>query len=110
MSRKRATGAKATGASMVLEVLKKRDATCPEKAVPVRVFKDLRLTTTTLSYTIANLVEQGIVVQTEDEKFYYSEEGYRKLEKKLFRGYSMFFLIPAIAVVIVLALKYFYGW
>lgn len=110
MSRKRATGAKATGASMVLEVLKKRDATCEERAVPVSVFKDLKLTTTSLSYTIANLVDQGIVVQTENNKYYYSEQGYRNLEKKLFRGYTMFFVIPAVAVVIVLLLKYFYGW
>lgn len=110
MSRKRTTGAKATGASMVLEVLKKRDATCEERAVPISVFKDLSLTTASLSYTIANLVEQGIVVQTENNKYYYSEVGYRTLEKKLFRGYSMFIIIPVLAVGIVLLLKYFFGW
>lgn len=110
MSRKRSTGAKATGASMVLEVLRKRDATCPERAVDIKVFKDLTLATVTLSYTIANLVEQGIVVQTEDGKYYYSAEGYKKLEKKLFRGYSMFIVIPAVSVIIVLLLKYFFGW
>ena len=107
MSRKRKNGAKATAASMVLEVLKKRDATTEERAVPVSVFKDLKLTTTTLSYTIANMIEQGIIVQTEDDKYYYSQEGYDLLEKKLFRGYAMFIIIPIVAVVIVLALKYF---
>ena len=108
MSRKRKTGAKATAASMVLEVLKKNDATVEQNALPVSAFKDLNLTTTTLSYTIANLIEQGIIIQTDEDKYYYSDEGYKALEKKLFRGYSMFIVIPVVAVVIVLLLKYFF--
>lgn len=102
MSRKRGAGAKATAASMVIEVLKKRGAMSEAKAVPVSAFKDVRLTTTTLGYTIANLVEQGIIVQTEDEKYYYSTEGYNALQKRVFRGYSMIFVIPVIAIVLIL--------
>lgn len=78
----------------MIEALKKRDATSPETAVPLKVFKDLPLQTNTLSYTIGNLIEEGIVVQTPEEKYYYDEIGFKALEMKFVRGYSMFSSFP----------------
>lgn len=103
MSRKRKAGPRATAASMVLETLKKRNAFDAGSAVPVAVFKDLPLQTNTLSYTIGNLIEEGIVVQTPEEKYYYDELGFRALEMKFVRGYSMFFIIPIAAMLLLWA-------
>ncbi len=106
MSRKRKKGAKATAASMVLEVLKKSNAINKETALPVEAFKDLKLTTTTLSYTIANLVEEGVVGQTEDGKFYYDDLGFKTLETKFVRGYAMIFIIPIAAVILIYFIQF----
>lgn len=99
-------GAKATAASMVLEVLKKKNAVNKETALPVDAFKDLKLTTTTLSYTIANLVEEGVVGQTEDGKFYYDDAGFKALETKFVRGYAMIFIIPIAAVILIYFIQF----
>ena len=106
MSRKRKKGAKATAASMVLEVLKKKNAVNKETALPVDAFKDLKLTTTTLSYTIANLVEEGVVGQTEDGKFYYDDAGFKALETKFVHGYAMIFIIPIAAVILIYFIQF----
>ena len=103
MSKKRRKSPGGTAASLVIEALIKRDATSPETAVPLKVFKDLPLQTNTLSYTIGNLIEEGIVVQTPDEKYYYDELGFKALEMKFVRGYSMFFIIPIAAMLLLWA-------
>lgn len=103
MSRKRRKSPGGTAAGLVIEALKKRDATCEQNAVPIKVFKDLPLQTNTLSYTIANLIEEGIVVQTPDEKYYYDDLGYKALEMKFVRGYAMFFIVPIAAMLLLWA-------
>lgn len=108
MSRKRKAGPRATAASMVLETLKKRNAFDAGSAVSVAVFKDLPLQTNTLAYTIANLVEEGVVGQTADEKYYYDELGYKALEVKFVKGYSMFIIIPIVLLVLVLLIQHYF--
>lgn len=93
---------------MVLETLKKRNAFDAGSAVPVAVFKDLPLQTNTLAYTIANLVEEGVVGQTADEKYYYDELGYKALEVKFVKGYSMFIIIPIVLLVLVLLIQHYF--
>ena len=100
MSKKRGTSAKATAATMVLDVLKKRGAYNEKSAIPVAEFKNLKLTTTTISYTISNLVEQGVVGRTEDDLYYY-DEGYNRLSKRVFKGYAVIFIIPIVAIILV---------
>ena len=92
MSRKRKRGAKATAASMVMDTLKKRGAVDEKSAVDVSVFKNLPYATSTISYTISNLMEEGVVGKTNDERFYYDDLGFKALETKFVRGYSMIFL------------------
>lgn len=108
MSRKRKAGPRATAASMVLETLKKRKAFDSKSAIPVSAFKDLPLATKTLVYTIANLVEEGVVVQTDGDLYYYDELGFKALEVKFVKGYSMFIVIPIVLLVIVLLVQHFF--
>ena len=102
MSRKRKRGAKATAASMVMDTLKKRGAVDEKSAVDVSVFKNLPYATSTISYTISNLIEEGVVGKTNDERFYYDDLG---LETKFVRGYSMIFIVPIIIAILVYVLQ-----
>lgn len=68
----------------------------PAHAVPISAFKDLPLQTSTLSYTIANLIDEKIVVQTAKDKYWYDAAGYKALELKFVKGYSMIFIIPLV--------------
>ena len=99
MSRKRKKGAKATAASMVMDTLKKRGA------VDVSAFKNLPYATSTISYTISNLIEEGVVGKTNDERFYYDDLGFKALETKFVRGYSMIFIVPIVIAILVYVLQ-----
>ncbi len=101
MSKKRGTSEKATAETMVIDDLKKHGAYNEKSAIPVAEFKNLKLTTTTISYTISNLVEQGVVGRTEDDLYYYDEEGYNRLSKRVFKGYAVIFIIPIVAIILV---------
>lgn len=87
---------------------KKRKAFDAKSAIPVSAFKDLPLATKTLAYTIANLVEEGVVVQTDGDLYYYDELGFKALEVKFVKGYSMFIVIPIVLLVIVLLVQHFF--
>lgn len=63
-----------------------------KSAVDVSVFKNLPYATSTISYTISNLMEEGVVGKTNDERFYYDDLGFKALETKFVRGYSMILL------------------
>ena len=99
MSRKRKKGAKATAASMVMDTLKKRGA------VDENAFKNLPYATSTISYTISNLIEEGVVGKTNDERFYYDDLGFKALETKFVRGYSMIFIVPIVIAILVYVLQ-----
>ena len=97
----------ATAARIVMDGFEKKGALRASKAIDVSALKDLPLATPTISYTIANLVKQGVIIQTEDNKYYYSKEGYQKLEKSFLRGYTLIFVIPiAAAIALWLILKF----
>ena len=102
MSRKRKKGAKATAASMVMDTLKKRGAVDEKSAVDVSAFKNLPYATSTISYTISNLIEEG---KTNDERFYYDDLGFKALETKFVRGYSMIFIVPIVIAILVYVLQ-----
>ena len=108
MSRKRKRGAKATAASMVMDTLKKRGAVDEKTAVDVSAFKNLPYATSTISYTVTNLIEEGVVGKTDDERFYYDDLGFKALETKFVRGYSMIFIVPIVIAILVYVLQKVY--
>lgn len=90
----------ATAARLVMDELKKKGAVNEKKAVDVSALKNVPLATPTISYTIANLMKQGVIIQTDENKFYYSEQGYKKLEKGFLRGYTLIFAVPIAAAIL----------
>lgn len=97
----------ATAASLVMNCLKDKGAVKASKARDVSVFKNLPLSTPTISYTVANLVKQGVIIRTPDDKYYYSEKGYKKLENHFLMGYSAIFIVPILAAIALwLIIKY----
>ena len=105
MSRKRKRGAKATAASMLMHTIKYRVAAEETSAVDVILFINLPYATSTISYTISNLMEEGVVGKTNDERFYYDDLGFKALETKFVRGYSMIFIVPIVIAILVYVLQ-----
>lgn len=96
----------ATAAKYVLGVLKKAHATSPNKAVEISAFKDLPLSTPTISFTIANFIDQGVIHQTEDNRYWFDVAKWQSMEKSVVRGYAMSLWVPLVlGLLAVLAFK-----
>ena len=73
-----------------------------------RRIKDIKLTTPVLAYTLANLMKEKVIIRTEDEHYYYSLAGWKKMERKVYVGYGILIIVPAVAVVLFILLQKFF--
>ena len=103
---KRDNHVRTTAARIIMDTFLKRKATSPEKAIPIEEFKDVKLSTSVISYTIANFMEDEVVYKTGDDRYYFSQENWKKLEKKVTRGYWVMVAIPVVCLVAVLLLRH----
>lgn len=103
---KRDNNVRKTAARIIMDTFIKRKATSPEKAIPIEEFKDVKLSTSVISYTIANFMEDEVVYKTGDDRYYFSQENWKKLEKKVTRGYWVIVAIPVVCLVAVLLLRH----
>lgn len=97
---------KKTMARIVIDVFLKRNATSPETAIPIEEFKDVKLTTSVISYTIANLMQDGIVQKTGDERYYFVEEAWKKMQKKVGRAYWILLGLPLAILIVILLITH----
>lgn len=93
---------KKTMAKIVMDVFMKNNATSPETAIPIAAFKDVKLTSSVISYTIANFMQDDVVVKTGDDRYYFDEEAWAKLSKKVMRGYWLMIALPLIVLFVIL--------
>lgn len=103
---KRDNNVRKTAARIIMDTFIKRKATSPEKAIPIEEFKDVKLSTSVISYTIANFMEDEVVYKTGDDRYYFSQENWKKLEKKVTRGYWVMVAIPVVCLVAVLLFRH----
>ncbi|MBR4455484.1 MAG: hypothetical protein IKS32_04575 [Solobacterium sp.] len=99
-STKRVSGRQTAGQA-VIKFLRGKGATDEAHAVGYDELKNIRLTTQVLAYTIANMMEEKVIIRTEDDRYYFSEAGWAKLERKVLGSYSILFIIPLIGALIV---------
>lgn len=95
-----------TAAKRVLDVLYRHNANSEATAVGYEAFKNISYPTQVIAYTIANLMENGVVKRTEDERFYFVEENWNKLKKKVNVGYLVLIGLPLIVFLLFLLVKY----
>lgn len=100
------TTTKQTMAKIVLDVFKKHKATSPDTAIPVTAFKDVKLTSSVISYTIANMMQDDVVVKTDDDRYYLDENAWKKLEKKVMRGYWFMIALPVVLLILILVVTH----
>ncbi len=98
-STKRVSGRQTAGQA-VIQFLKRNGAVDEEHAVGYDQLKNIKLTTQVLAYTIANLMQEKVVIRTDDDRYYFSEVNWAKLERKVLGSYSFLFIIPIVAVII----------
>ena len=82
MAKKKTTTGQ-TSARMVMDVLKKHYAFTPDTAVGYDAFKNLRLSTSVIAYTIANLMETDVIMKTDDDRYYFVEKNWNKVVHKV---------------------------
>lgn len=98
--------ARKTMAKIVIDVFLRRGATTPDTAIPIQEFKDVKMTSSVISYTIGNLMQDGIVQKTDDDRFYFVEEQWNKLQKKVKKAYWILLGMPLIVLIVVLLFQY----
>ena len=105
MARKRNSEGE-TMTKIIKDVFDKNKAYTPDTAVPISAFKDVKLTSHSISYTIANLMQDGVVIKTGDDRYYFSLETWKTLEKKVMKGYWFLILLPLIVLIVFLVVLY----
>ncbi|MFQ7551952.1 MAG: hypothetical protein ACLRMZ_18690 [Blautia marasmi] len=94
-----------TSARMVMDVLKKNNAYTADSAVGYDAFKNLRLSTAVIAYTIANLMETGIIMRTEEDRYYFEEKNWNKVVHKVNFAYVILLGLPIIILLIFLGIQ-----
>lgn len=94
-----------TSARMVMDVLKKHHAFSPNTAVGYDAFKNLPLSTMVIAYTIANLMESDVVMKTGDDRYYFVEENWKKMVRKVRVGYGVMIALPLIVLLVFLGIQ-----
>lgn len=94
-----------TSGRLVIDTFKEYKAFSPKTAQPAEICKDLPLSSNVIAYTITNMMKDGILVHTEDNKFYYSQENWNKFQSKFNRIYWLIIGIPAVVAVVLYAVQ-----
>ena len=95
-----------TAARIVMDAFLRRKAISPSSAVKLEEFKDLPLASGAISYTIANFMNDDVVVKTSDDRYYFVQDKWKKLEKKVVRGYYVFAALPIALLILFLGIKH----
>lgn len=106
MAKKGNTNVRKTAARIVMDVFIRKQAVDPESAIEINEFKDVKLSTSVISYTIANFMEENIVCKTGDDRYYFVESKWKELEKKVNRGYWIFAFTPLAVLALFLLLRH----
>ncbi len=103
---KKQNEARKTSARLVMDVFHRRGAYSVETAIATSEFRNLHLTSAIISYTIGNLVNDGIVKKVNEDSFYFDKVGWRKMEKKVGRAYWILIGSPLIVFLLILLFRY----
>ncbi|MBB5183422.1 hypothetical protein [Catenisphaera adipataccumulans] len=102
--KKKKKSGEATATRLIVDVFKDHHANNAKRAIPIAAFKDLKLSNTTISYTMANLISQEVVIQTNDQRYWFNEEKWNELSKGVLRGYMMIIVVPLVVALICILL------
>lgn len=94
-----------TAGRLVIDTFKEHKAFSPKSAQPAEICKDLPLSTNVIAYTITNMMKDGILVNTEDNKFYFSQANWDKFQKRFNRVYWLIVGIPVAVAVLLYLIK-----
>lgn len=97
-----------TSARMVMDVLKNNGAYTESSAISVDKFKNLKLSSQVIAYTISNLMQDNVVGKTDDDKYYFNEKGWKALEKKVNAGYIILIAVPIFFIIVMLLIQYLF--
>jgi len=91
---------KVTVGKMVIGVFDKYEAYDESSAIEIHRFKDLNLSTESIGYTMENYYESNLIGVTEDNRYYFNKEEYKKFESKIFRRTYLILALPVVFMII----------
>ncbi|HAM63061.1 MAG: hypothetical protein A2Y20_07560 [Firmicutes bacterium GWF2_51_9] len=94
-----------TAGRLVLDTFKEHRAFSEKTAQPAEICKDLPLSSNVIAYTITNMMADNILIRTEDNRFYYSEENWNKFQTKFNRVYWVIIGIPVVVFIVLYAIQ-----
>ncbi len=94
-----------TAGRLVIDAFKECKAFSPKSAQPAEICKDLPLSSNVIAYTISNMMKDGILVHTDDNKFYFSQENWDKFQTKFNHIYWFIIGIPAAVAIILYVIQ-----
>lgn len=91
---------KATVGRMVISVFKDNNAFDESSAIEIEKFKYLNLSNESIGYTIANYYESNLIGKTDDDRYYFLQDEYKKFERNVFMRTYFILALPIIVLVI----------
>ena len=79
---------------LVIEVFRYHRANYKNHAISIEKFKDVPLSSDMIGYTFGNLIQEGVVVKTEDDRFYFNQDAWKRIERKVNRVYWFMLITP----------------
>lgn len=107
MAQKKRVNPRKTAGRLVIDTFKSARAFDEKSAQPAEICKDLPLSSTVIAYTITNMMEDDILIRTDDNRFYFSQENWTKFEKRFNRVYWILLGIPIALTILFLILDAF---
>lgn len=98
---------------LVMKVFHEHKAYDENSALGIEQFKNVPLSSDMIGYTFGNLIQEGVVVATENESYYFSESAWKKVERKVNLVYWIMILVPfliLLGIVIYQNIDVIRGW
>ncbi|MGB4984575.1 MAG: hypothetical protein WBO70_02235 [Erysipelotrichaceae bacterium] len=93
---------KFTAGKYIIDVFRNHHAYSPDEAIKVETFKNIPLTSEVVAFTMGNFIKDGIVLVTGDDRYYFCEKAWKKLNWKINFAYVMVVFFPILVYFIVM--------
>ncbi len=79
---------------LVIEVFRFHRANDQQHAITIDKFKDVPLSSDMIGYTFGNLIQEGVIVKTNDNRYYFDQDAWKNIERKVNRVYWFMLITP----------------
>lgn len=89
---------------LIMMVFHHHQAYDSNTAIALTQLSKVPLSSDMIAYTVANFVQEGVLVVTPDDKYYFDQAVWKKLQRQVNRIYWVMLLAPVIIMILFLLL------